>query len=59
LISSPSFSILLFRDSSELKLCVPASYQSLHSMLLFVFTKLITIVDLDCAIILVIVTLRS
>jgi hypothetical protein len=50
---------LLFRDSPELKLCMPASYQSLHLMILPVSTKFIAILELDCAIILIIVTLRS
>jgi hypothetical protein len=50
------FSILLFRASPEIKLCMPAYYQSLHRILLPTYTKTLAILKLDCAVILGIVT---
>jgi hypothetical protein len=50
------FLFLLFQDSLEINLYALASYQSLHTTLIPVPTKLLAILELDSAIILVIVT---
>jgi hypothetical protein len=55
--SSHRYSILLFRASPKIKLRVPASNQSLHRMLILVFSKLPAIFELYYTIILAIVTL--
>jgi hypothetical protein len=55
--SASAFDLLsLFRASPEINLSVPNSYQSLHTTLFHVPTKLLAILELDSAIILVILT---